>query len=70
MKILKHNPPTKPKPKVFKLVLNFLLNGPHKTVSEIFKLSSFRFVTFIFENYKFAIISFRETQNLHYLQNE
>ncbi len=35
-------------PKVFKLVLNFLPNGPHKTVFEIFDILSFRFLIISF----------------------
>ncbi len=60
-KISKQYPSYKSKPKVFKLPLNFLFNGPHKNTFGIFEISSFRFLTiFFFENFKFTIVPLME----------
>ncbi len=56
-------------PKVFKLFLNFLPNGPHKTF-RIFKILSFRFLTIFFfekKNFKFTIVAYGEAKNLIYI---
>ncbi len=52
---------------VFKLFLNFLPNGPHKTTFET--LGSW-FSTIFFENFKFTIVPYGKTKNLNYLENE
>ncbi len=45
---------------VFKLVLNFPSNGPHKTTFGIFELLSFQFLTSFSENFKFTIVAYME----------
>ncbi len=40
--ILKRYSSYKSQPKVFKLFLNFLTNGPHKTTLEIFEFLKFK----------------------------
>ncbi len=47
----------KSQPKVFKLVLNFPPNGPHKTVLRIFEILSFRFLSNNVSNNFFSKIS-------------
>ncbi len=39
--------------KDFKLFLNFLPNGPHKTAFEIFEILSYSFVTIFFQKFQF-----------------
>ena len=38
----------KSQPKAFKLFLNFLINGPHKSMFGIFEILSLRFLTIFF----------------------
>ncbi len=54
-------------PKVFKLLLNFLPNGPHKLLLWIFESLSLRFLTIFFENFKVTIVAYGESKNLNYL---
>ncbi len=63
----------KSQPKAFKLFLNFLPNGPHKTVFGIFEILSFWFVTNFFQKFKihyWTLSCCGETKNLNYLENE
>ncbi len=63
----------KSQPKAFKLFLNILPNGPHKTNFGIFEILSFRFLT-IFCSRKFQIHYWKEVygeiKNVNYLENE
>ena len=61
----------KSQPNAFKLFLNFLPNGPHKTTFGIFEILRLPFlIFFFFENFKSTIVPYRETKNLNYLENE
>ena len=63
VKISKRYYSYKLQPKVFKLVLNFPPNGPHKTTLGIFEILSFCFLTFFFfENSKFTHCSLWRNQ--------
>ena len=59
----------KSQPKVFKLFLNFLPNGPHKTTFGIFEILSFWFLA-IFRKFQIHHCSLWRNQNLNYLENE
>ena len=57
--ILKRYSSYKSQPRVFKLVLNFPLNGPHKNGLGISEILSFRFLTHLFlRNFKFTIVPY------------
>ncbi len=67
MKISKRYSSYKSQPKVLKLVLNFLPNGPHKTA--IVEILSFWLLTFFFpENLKFTIVAYGEKNPLNFLE--
>ncbi len=55
---------------VFKLLLNFPPNGPHKTRFGYFKSNFPIFNDCFFETYKFTIVAYGENVNLNYLENE
>ncbi len=52
---------------LFKLFLNFVLSGSYK--SAVWNFWNFEFLIFN-EFFNFAIVPYRETNNLNYLQNE
>ncbi len=64
VKISKRYSSYKSQPKVFKLVLIFPPNGPHKNTFGLFEVLSFQVLTFFFlENFKFAIVAYGEIKN-------
>ncbi len=64
-------PTTNLQPKVSKLLLNFLLNGPHETTLGILETFNFCFLMTLFlENLKFPFVPCGETKSLSYLEKE
>ena len=58
----------KSQPKVFKLLLNFPPNGPHKAMFGIFEILSFRFLTIFFS--EISNLPLQPMENLNYLEYE
>ena len=49
-------------PKVFKLLLTFLPNGPHETAFGMFEILSFQFLAIFSENFEFTIVAYGATK--------
>ncbi len=60
----------KSRPKVFKLLLNFPPNGPHKPTLRIFEIFSYRFLAIFFRKFQIQHCSLWGNKDLNYLEYE
>ncbi len=70
VKISKRYSSYKSQPNVFKLVLNFLPNGPHKIALGIFQIWGFWILMIFFQTFKLTIVAYGEIKSSIIWTNE